>query len=122
MSATEYALTLYYYTSFSTVESNHLDGNYYGVLLETETTGNTFEDNWANANTYGFLTEDDTDGVNAVPDSGPNKFLKNHAFGNSSYDYYDDTTSSDPSTNAGTADYYKGNKGNVAYPAAILSY
>jgi hypothetical protein len=106
------------------VKGNHFNGNEFGVLIFCDNSGNKFEDNYANGNIYvGFYTEDDTNGVNAVPDSGPDQFLSNHAFGNGVWDYFDDTygyTGPDTATNDGTADFYKNNKGNYADPASIL--
>jgi hypothetical protein len=111
--------------TFATVTSNHFDGNVGGIILDVpdNNSGNTFEKNYANGNVeYGIGSYKDN-GAAAVPDSGPNKFLNNHAFGNGAYDYIDDTfpySGSDPNTNSGTADYYKGNKGNTASPPAIF--
>jgi hypothetical protein len=110
------------FNTFATVTSNHFDGNAGGVILRNNNSGNTFESNYANGNGIGFGS-DATNGDDAVPTSGPNKFLKNTAFGNLDDDYVDLTfgyTGHDPNTNAGTADWWMGNKGNTADPPALL--
>lgn len=122
-SAFGYGLELYYYNTITTVESNHLNGNVYvGAYIYDENSGDVFQNNYANSNEGGFVVDDPTNGAEAVPDSGPIKFLNNSAYGNSIDDYYDGTYpySGDPSANKGTADYYKGNKGTIADPASIL--
>ena len=91
---------------------------------EDGNSGNKFSSNYANGNAFGF-DSDDTSGADAVPNSGANSFEKNHAIGNTQYDFVDATygyTGPDTSTNAATADYYKGNKGSTALPASILHH
>jgi len=111
------------FNTFACVESNHLDGNVGGVALIDNNTGNTFKKNYANGNSVLGFGSDATSGADAVPNAGPNVFEDNQAFGNGTYDYYDLTVGyvgHNPNTNSGTADYYKGNKGNIASPPAIL--
>jgi hypothetical protein len=111
------------FNTFACVESNHLDGNEGGVIIIDNNTGNTFKKNYANGNSEFGFGSDATNGANAVPDAGPNVFLDNHAFGNVAYDYLDESggyVGNNPNTNSATADYYKGNKGNIASPPAIL--
>jgi hypothetical protein len=131
VNGSEFGLEMDLYNALAWVESNHFDGNEVGVYLGADLTattvgdnsGNTFEKNYASGNfLVGFLL-DDTEGADAIPDSGANKFLKNQAYGNGAYDYFDDTygyLGNEADTNAGTADYYKGNKGGSAVPGAIF--
>jgi hypothetical protein len=105
------------------VGSNHLDGNVGGVVIIDNNSGNTFKKNYANGNSMFGFGSDATSGADAVPDAGPNVFLDNQAFGNGTDDDLDLTvgyTGTNPNTNSGTADYYKGNKGHIASPPAIL--
>jgi len=104
------------------VIGNHFDGNGVGVNIANNNSGNKFSSNFANGNTFGF-DSDETSGADAVPNSGANSFEKNHAIGNSQYDFVDATygyTGADSDTNSGTADHYKGNKGSTALPASIF--
>lgn len=130
VSATAYGLdfgastmgSVYGMNSFAEVSSNHFDGNGVGVNIASNNSGNKFSSNYADGNTIGFES-DNTSGADASPDAGPNKFEKNHASGNAQYDYVDMThgyTGNDSETNAGTADYYKGNKGKTALPGSIF--
>lgn len=104
------------------VIGNHFDGNGVGVNITNNNSGNKFSCNYANGNAFGF-DSDDTSGADAVPNAGANSFEKNHATGNTMYDYVDATygyTGPDNYTNAGTADHYKGNKGHTALPDSIF--
>jgi parallel beta-helix repeat protein len=111
------------FNTFACVEGNHLDGNEIGVAIIDNNTGNTFKKNYANGNVDFGFGSDASSGADAVPNAGPNVFRDNHASGNGTDDYLDLTvgyTGTNPNTNSGTADYYKGNKGNIASPPAIL--
>ena len=108
--------------AFADVISNHFDGTGVGVNITNNNSGNKFSCNYANGNAFGF-DSDDTSGADAEPNSGANSFEKNHAIGNTTYDFVDATygyTGPDSYTNAGTADHYKGNKGHSALPASIF--
>ena len=112
----------YGFNSDAYVTCNHFDGNGVGVNIANNNSGNKFLSNYANGNTFGFKS-DETSGADAVPTSGANIFEKNRAYGNTQYDYVDATfgyTGTDSSTNEGTADYYKYNKGNTALPPSIF--
>jgi parallel beta-helix repeat protein len=118
-------IQLWGFDDLNTISGNYVSHNEYGVYVgnDQENSGNTIQGNFANNNTYyGFYTPRDDNGANSVPDAGPNSFLHNSAFGNGTDDYYDATTSppAGSGANDGTADYYKGNQGKTAYPAAIL--
>jgi parallel beta-helix repeat protein len=111
------------YNSFAFVSCNRFDDNGVGIAIVYNNSGNTFEKNYADGNEEFGIASDNTSGADAIPNSGPNKFLSNHASGNGAEDYLDATapyTGTNSGTNDGTADYYKGNKGNTASPAAIL--
>ena len=112
-----------FFNSFSWVEGNHFNENVVGVSLANNNSGNYFQSNIANDNLEVGFAADATSGVQSQVNSGPNKFLKDQASGNGSYDFIDGTfpyAGGNPATNSKTANYYWGAKGKVASPASIF--
>ena len=112
-----------FFNSFSWVEGNHFNENVVGVSIANNNSGNYFQSNIANDNLEVGFAADATSGVQSQVNSGPNKFLKDQASGNGSYDFIDGTfpyAGGNPATNSKTANYYWGAKGKVASPASIF--
>lgn len=102
--------------------SNHVTDNYAGISLWNNNSGNYITSNSVEDDEVGILA-DCTSGADASPDAGTDRIEKNKAKGNST-DYADETapySGGDTNANAGTADFWKSNKGTVAVPPAILA-
>ena len=112
----------YGFNTGADVISNYTYNNLVGIYLWNNNSGNRIQSNTAEDALVGIYA-DDTSGADASPDAGTNRFEKNKASGNGT-DYEDDTTGyagNDTQTNAGTADYWKGNKGTTALPSTLLA-
>ncbi len=112
----------YGFNTGADVISNYTYDNLGGIYLWNNNSGNRIQSNTVEDALVG-IGADNTSGADASPDAGTNRFEKNKASGNDS-DYEDETapySGNDTQANAGTADFWKGNKGTTATPPAILA-
>jgi hypothetical protein len=116
--------------SYATVESNHFDGNAYGILDVDFNSGNLFKKNQVNGNFFDGIYSDFTTGLDDLPSNeGVNKFETNTTLGNGSIfggcfpfpfgvgcdilDYTAGYPGPAEGNNDETANYYSGNTGDL---------
>jgi hypothetical protein len=106
-----------FFNSYASVESNHFDGNAYGIYVANFNSGNWFEKNQANGNFFFGIFSDPTSGLDDLPsNSGVNSFVKNTTLGSGILDIVDATggyIGPAQGNNDETADYYSGNTGDL---------